>query len=143
MEVQRPDPTARLAALLAIGAAGLLVLLAGAFSAVYPEIPTSIENALIEFFVASPNLIPVAVTIGVLPIILVAIYFFSFGNRIARAERFPLPGQKVVRSTRIREGKEALAHARAIQILAVVLITVCCALPFVFVGIVRSVTGAA
>ena len=141
MEIQPADPTARLAALLAVGTGGSLALVVGYFATAFPEITSSIKNALTGFFEASPNLLPVAGGIGVLPVIFVSIVLYAFGNRIVRAKRFPLPGQKVVRNTRIRQGEAAITHARRLQTLSVALILTCAAIPILLAGIVRSLTA--
>ena len=142
MDIQRADPTTRLVALLAVGAGGTLAIVSGFFATAFPEITSSIRNALTAFFVASPHLLPVASGIGVLPVIFVSIYLYSFGNRIVRAKRFPLPGQKVVRNTRIRQGEAAITHARRLQTLSVALVLTCAAIPIFLAGIVRSLTAA-
>ena len=142
MEIQPADPTARRVALLAVGAGGLLAIVVGFCATAFPETTSSIKNALTGFFVTSPHLLPIASGIGVLPVIFVSIYLYSFGNRIVRAKRFPLPGQKVVRNTRIRQGEAAITHARRLQTLSVALILTCAAIPFILAGIVRSLSAA-
>lgn len=55
-----------------------------------------------------------------------------------RVERFPLPGQKVVRDTPVREGRAAIVHGRVLQALAVLLAVAAAALPVVLARVLGA-----
>lgn len=139
MKIQKADPTARRKSLLAAGLAGIVLLVTGlmfGFGA------SDRVDAIAGFILESPRTGVIAMAIGALPIVLFAIYLFVFGARVIRAERFPLPGQAVVRDTPIREGRAAIVHGRVLQALAVLLAVAAAALPVVLARVLGALTGA-
>jgi len=55
------------------------------------------------------------------PLIAFAVYLWFFGGRVVRAQRFPLPGQRVIRDTPILEGQAATARGCGLKVVAVLL----------------------
>jgi hypothetical protein len=53
----------------------------------------------------------------------VGAWMFALGWRVNRAGRYPLPGMKVVRDTRVRSGSKARTLANALQLAAFFLIS--------------------
>ena len=66
----------------------------------------------------------------VVPVLAFAGYLWWLGARIVRAERFPLPGLRVVRDTAVVEGADARRWGRVAQALAVTLTVVVAGLVF-------------
>jgi hypothetical protein len=50
------------------------------------------------------------------------VYFLRLGRRIMEEERFPLPNQKVLKDTRLLEGREARIRGRVLVFLALILV---------------------
>jgi hypothetical protein len=61
----------------------------------------------------------IASVLGSAPVFGFCIYLWSLGGRVMRDQRFPLPGQRVVRDTPILQGQAALARGRIFRIMAV------------------------
>lgn len=57
-----------------------------------------------------------------LTIVPIALYILAFGRKVMQHERFPPPGVKVIRDTKIIEGKKARARGRVLVVLSLVLI---------------------
>jgi peptidoglycan biosynthesis protein MviN/MurJ (putative lipid II flippase) len=57
-----------------------------------------------------------------LTIIPIALYILAFGRKVMQHERFPPPGVKVIKDTKIIEGKKARARGRVLVVLSLVLI---------------------
>ena len=95
-------------------------------------------DAIARFLLESPRAGVIAMAFGAVPIVLFAIYLFVFGARVIRAERFPLPGQAVVRDTPIREGHAAIVHGRVLQALAVLLALAAASLPVVLARVLDT-----
>jgi hypothetical protein len=55
------------------------------------------------------------------PLLAFAAYLWSFGGRVTRAQRFPLPGQRLIRDTPIIEDKAAVTWGRNLRVLAILL----------------------
>jgi hypothetical protein len=65
------------------------------------------------------------------PQFFVTYYLFTFGRRVVRAQRFPPPGQSVVRDTKIILSNEAVRRGRVLQCLAVAGAVIMCCMMFV------------
>ncbi|MDI6853500.1 MAG: hypothetical protein QME75_07860 [Deltaproteobacteria bacterium] len=61
---------------------------------------------------AALNFLTWSLTIIFLSILPVCAFFFRFGQKIVRAQRFPLPGTKVIRDTEVLRGDRAVARGR-------------------------------
>jgi Flp pilus assembly pilin Flp len=68
---------------------------------------------------------------------------FRYGSRVAAARRFPLPGERVVRDTRVRNGAAAVSYARILQLLSLLLCGGAAALPVMFWRILETLHAAA
>ncbi len=135
MKIQKADPAARRKSLLIVGLAGIVLLVAGLlFGFDEPDRIDAIAGLILE----SPRIGVIAMAVGAFPIVLFAIYLFVVGARVVRAERFPLPGQAVVRDTPIREGRAAIFHGRVLQALAVLLALAAAALPVILARVLDT-----
>ncbi len=135
MKIQKADPAARRRSLLFVGLAGIVLLLAGL---VFGFDSTDRIGAIAEIILESPRRSVIAMAVGAVPVVLFAIYLFVIGARVIRAERFPLPGQAVVRDTPIREGRAAVVYGRVLQALAVLLMLAAAALPVVLARVLDT-----
>jgi len=122
-EVQRADPAARRQAVLfvVIGAlvGSLLIVGFERYRAplrewVLPE-PEQLVHRLKLLFLLS------AVAVSA-PLFGFAAYLWSFSGKVLRAQRFPPPGHRVVRETRILQGQAAISRGRSFKVLAVCLV---------------------
>ncbi len=57
-----------------------------------------------------------------LTIVPIALYILSFGRKVMQHERFPPPGVKVIRDTKIIEGQKARVRGRLLVVLSLALI---------------------
>jgi hypothetical protein len=121
-EVRRADPAARRNAVLfvVLGAlAGTLLLVGFEFY----RIP------LREWVLSEPGKFGLRVklvflVLGVLlsaPLGAFAVYLWSLGAQVLRAQQFPPPGYRVIRDTLIIDGKAALSRGRGLKVLALCL----------------------
>ncbi len=69
-----------------------------------------------------------------------AVYFFLFANRVSRAGRFPPPGMKVYRRTRILKGKDAQRKTAILYGCAALIFASAAALPLLFEWLRRTLT---
>ncbi len=142
MKIQKADPGARRKSLLFVGFVGIVLL---ALLVAGPLLGFDARDrleAVAALILAAPRTGVIATAIGVAPIVLFAIYLFVIGARVIRAERFPLPGQAVVRDTPIREGRAAIFRGRVLQVLAVLLGLTAAALPIVLARVLATLPGA-
>ena len=56
---------------------------------------------------------------GSAPLFAFSVYLWSFGDRVMRVQRFPLPGHGVIRDTSILKAQEAVARGRIFKIMAI------------------------
>ena len=84
---------------------------------------------LLEWFLSDPEVLVdrlrfffiLAAVSGSAPLLALAVYVWTFGGKVIRAQRFPPPGHRVYRDTPILEGDKALARARGFKRFAVFL----------------------
>jgi hypothetical protein len=69
---------------------------------------------------------------GAITLFAFSVYLWSFGCKVSNYQRFPLPGQRVIRDTPILEGQAALMRGRVLKTLAVFLAVAGIMLCFVF-----------
>src|SRR5262245_46588670 len=119
-EIQKADPGARRRALLVLACAAAIgsLLIAGFeyFKGPFQEWLTSdpAETAFrVRWAVCASTFLLVA------PLVCAAVYFWRYGAKVLRAQRFPPPGVRVIRDTPVVSGTGALARGYAIQIVAV------------------------
>lgn len=139
-KIQKADPADRRKALIVVGIAGglcALPLVAALFGAL--DLRARLDAAAAQF-VASPPAGVAAMSVAVVPLVLFALYLVVFGARVIRAGRFPLPGQRVVRDTRIREGRAATVHGRVLQVLGILLGLAALSLPVIFARMLALLT---
>lgn len=65
-----------------------------------------------------------ALAVVFLSVVAMGLYLFRLGRRVLESERFPPPNHKVVRDTRILEGKEAKTRGRMLVFLSFLLISI-------------------
>ena len=56
--------------------------------------------------------------LGCVPLLGLAVYLWIFGNRVIRAQRFPLPGSFVVRDTPVLRDRAAIRRGRVFEAFA-------------------------
>jgi hypothetical protein len=128
-QVLRADPAARRRALAIVVVGGALGLLA--IEWLLPWARGQIEQAVYE-----GGLPKSAVCKSVLVVLMLVatsvgafgVYVFRFGRRVAREERFPPDGMKVVRDTRVLHGRAARVLGQAQTINGALLVVLAAAL---------------
>lgn len=70
-----------------------------------------------------------------------AVYLWRLGARIVRSERFPLPGETVIRDTPITRGDKARRRGRLVQAAGLLIASTSVAMLLVFWLIVLSVSS--
>src|SRR5688572_19353929 len=53
------------------------------------------------------------------PLLAFAVYLWSLGGRVLRAQEFPPPGLRVIRDTAVLTGARAVSRGRLLKVLAV------------------------
>jgi hypothetical protein len=131
-EIQRTDPGARRIAVVVVLVAGLLgSALLVATGGVGPDFEQwAAEN--VHYLVENSWLAGLAVAVMMSPVAGFSIYLRRYGSDVVSNERFPLPGQEVVRDTPVRFGREAVRHGRILQVLAGALLVACATVPYLF-----------
>lgn len=124
MAIQRADPAARRRAIM-VAIPGILVL-AGLLALVQRADMDRLAGRITE----TPTLLPLAGLLLVLPIVVFAIHGFRRSRRVIQARRFPVPGERTIRDTRIREGRDAIRLGRFMQALSVLLAVCCLGIPW-------------
>ncbi|MDX1557158.1 MAG: hypothetical protein R3212_14100 [Xanthomonadales bacterium] len=128
--IQKADPAARSRAIwiavFGVLLAGLLVLLVNLFEAQFTEWGRDISAGVINH----PEMLSVVLFVMMLPLLASAVYVFIQGGRVVKSQRMPYPGQTVIKDTPIIEGKPAVKHGRALQAVAVVMMVLSLAVPF-------------
>ena len=74
-------------------------------------------------------------------ILVIAVYFWRFSNRIKESGRFPPPGVTVLRDTRVLTGKAALAQMRIWKFLAIGFGVIGVAIPLVLWSVAQAIVG--
>jgi len=132
-EIQRADRAARRRAgwLVAVGAlVGLLAILGA----------EHLQGPLRDWLLARPDLFArrigwlafVLGALAVLPLLAAAALIWRIAGRAVRAQRFPPPGQGVVRDTTVLHGPPAVARGRLLRILALAVCVAAAAMAFAF-----------
>ena len=120
--IRRADPTAR--------RHGLTIVLAGMLLGALAILAFTHYRAALAGWVASDagalasrlNLIVAAfATVAIVPSVGFSVYLWSLAVRAIRTREFPPPNVRLTRDTRVVVGRAAVARARALQILAVVM----------------------
>jgi hypothetical protein len=142
-DIQKADPVARHTALLIISVAALIgvagVLLLEHYR---PKLEQLLEDNA-HVLLAHPEMVAAALLGLMLPVYVAAIYLWRHGTVIVASERFPPPGQPVVRDTVIVSGRMAVYRGRIIQALALVLLLAGLSLPaviwYIFWSLARAI----
>lgn len=107
------------------------------------------QARLADWFVA--NIATIADSTGVIaavvsaffaPLYVFAGYLFLTGHRVIDARRYPPPGQRVIRDTKIMEGHAAVTRGRLLQALSVILTVAVTATIVLFVYLVHEIAKA-
>ncbi len=116
MQIQNADTAARRHAI--IVAAVLIILLGGALVA----LQSLGADWLANHISARPILLPAIGVLLIMPVLVFAVYVFRKGGRVIRALRFPVPGDRIIRDTVVREGQAAVMVGRLMQLLSALLV---------------------
>lgn len=133
--MQRADPRARRAVLIVLvaggvtGGMGLAVGRAWLRSLATRDVAEARQSAIqaLGWVVAGQ-----VVLLGAL-----ARWAWRLGTRIHRARRYPLPGQRVARDTRVLEGRDATRRGTLLQVVAGALVLAAIALLLAFARVRR------
>ena len=129
--IERADPATRrktFIILLALCAPVLLML-------------RSAESQSVKVFAEQPELmLAVAAVVSLLMLVPLGL-LWRLALRIQRSERFPPPGEKLLRDTRVRTGADALRYARFLKVLVALLALAIAAIPVLFFLLLRSLSG--
>lgn len=142
-DIQKADPMARRRAFLilsvaaVIGAAGVLL-----FERYRAKLERLIEDHA-DVLLAHPAVAAAALVVLTLPLYAATIALWRLGAAVVTAQRFPPPGQPVVRNTVVLRGWKAVYRGRVIQVLASVLLLAGLSLPLVVWYILWSLGRAA
>ena len=107
--------------LLGAAVAALILHLLGDVKARFSENVSNADNAA--------GWIALAVLVAMLPLVGFAGYLWHFAARVRATERYPLPGQAVIRDTIIHEGEAALRLAASFRVLAIILCVLALVIP--------------
>lgn len=132
-EIQRSDPTARRQAVLFVvvgTVVGALLILA--FERYYPALGDWVLSDPLNLSSRWKFVLLGSVAVLSLPLLVFAAYFWGLGVRVIRAQRFPLPTQRVIRDTPVLGGRAAVFRGRVLKALAVGLVIAAGLLSFVF-----------
>ena len=132
-EVQRADSAARRKAITIVIISAivgfLLIVVFGTYRA-------QLYEWLLSFHGKSAHRLRILIILtagfGPIPLVAFSVYLWSFGCKVSNYQRFPLPGQRVIRDTPILEGQAALMRGRVLKTLAVFLAVAGIMLCFVF-----------
>jgi hypothetical protein len=81
-------------------------------------------------------LLILAAALGAIPLFAFSMYLWSLGRKVSNYQRFPLPGQRLIRDTPILEGQAAMTRVRVLRTLAVFLAVAGVMLCFVFLWLI-------
>src|SRR5262245_55423779 len=119
VEIRRADPAARrqTVLLVVLGALAATLLFVGFEHYRIPlrdwvlSEPEKLAHRLKLVFLAS-------VAVLSAPLVAFAVYLWSLGAKVLRAEQFPPPGYRVIRDTPVIGGRAAMSRGRGLQMLA-------------------------
>ena len=101
----------------------------------------SAESQSVKVFAEQPELmLAVAAVVSLLMLVPLGL-LWRLALRIQRSERFPPPGEKLLRDTRVRTGADALRYARFLKVLVALLALAIAAIPVLFFLLLRSLSG--
>lgn len=101
----------------------------------------SAESQSVQVFAEQPGLLlAVAAVVSLLMLVPLGL-LWRLALRIQRSERFPPPGEKLLRDTRVRTGATALRYARFLKVLVALLALAIAAIPVLFFLLLRSLSG--
>jgi hypothetical protein len=101
----------------------------------------SAESQSVQVFAEQPGLLlAVAAVVSLLMLVPLGL-LWRLALRIQRSERFPPPGEKLLRDTRVRTGADALRYARFLKVLVALLALAIAAIPVLFFLLLRSLSG--
>ncbi|WP_372780314.1 hypothetical protein [Litorivivens sp.] len=129
--IERADPATRRTALiilLALCAPVLLML-------------RSTESQSVQVLAEQPELLLAVVVVVSLLMLVPLGLLWRLALRIQQSERFPPPGEKLLRDTRVRTGTDALRYARFLKVLVALLTLAITAIPVLFFLLLRSLSG--
>ena len=130
VEIQPADPVARKRALWTFVA---VAIVAGMMALAVRNEDIDFEQWLGDHaaeLIGQPGLLLLAAFVLALPLVGIAVYVHRAASRVVKAERIPLPGQKVIKDTPIITGKKAIQQGRAMQVVAVIMGIIGLILPF-------------
>ena len=141
LQIQTPDPVARKKALILLGVG---MIFGCVFLSTYEWYLAHLE----EWILAQPERrqekllwILAALLVLFLPVLFAAVYFWRTACSVMDAQRFPLPGAKVIRQTPILTGAKALFRGRVLQVCAVFLGGGAVVVPVVFWWVLGRLLG--
>ena len=70
------------------------------------------------------SVVKIALVVMFLSIVPFGLYLWKFGRKVMEHQRFPPPGVKVIRDTRLIEGEKAKVRGQVMVVLALILIVV-------------------
>jgi len=140
IEIRQADPAARRQAVLLV----VLGVLAGALLFVGFE---RYRILLRDWILSEPGKLAhrvklvflMSVAVLSAPLVAFAVYLWSLGAKVLRAEQFPPPGYRVIRDTPVIGGQAAMSRGRALQMLALWLGAASALLCFLLWRLVRMI----
>ena len=123
IEIQHADPQLRRRTLAVLGAAVVAAVLIMMWFHGWLHRSTA-EMARDVFVFEIHRMVGISSTLLALCVLALAGYAARVSRRIAETQRWPLRDARVVLDTRVRTGEEALALARTLRLVALVLIVV-------------------
>jgi hypothetical protein len=126
-DTRRANPTARAAAVRIVLAIGLC---GGAAIWLLQSHREAVQCWFERTLDATPNAAVVLAIAAAAPVFGLAIYFFVVGSNVARERHYPPRGHRLIRDTRVLEGRPAVRRGRALQGLAASLLAVAFALSY-------------
>ena len=142
-EIQKADPVARKRSMLIFSFAALIGTgLVFLFERYRTALEQFFENN-VDFLLKYPETIAAVFFLLMVPMSIAMIYLWRTGATIVSSRRFPPPGKPVVRDTLILSGTKAVYRGRIIQVLSLIVLSLCAALPLVFWYLFWSLTHSA
>ena len=132
-DLQRADPAARRKAIIIIIISAivgsLLILTFESYQAQLYDWLLS-DHGKLEYRLRI--LFTLAAVFGAIPLFAFSAYLWSLSCKVSNSQRYPLPGQRVIRDTPIHEGQATKTRVRVLKTLAVFLAVAGVMLCFVF-----------
>ncbi len=99
------------------------------------------ESRSVQIFAEQPELLLVVVAVVSLLMLAPLALLWRLALRIQVSERFPPPGEKLLRDTGVRTGAAALRYAFFLKLLVALLALAIAAIPVLFFLLLRSLSG--